>query len=243
MVAQLIFRSASRTHKGLVRDNNEDALLALDGQRLWAVSDGMGGHSAGEIASGIVIDRLHELERMLPESRLEGRARETLAAVNAHICNCNENAVPPTNMGATVAVLGIEGPRYFCLWSGDSRIYRVRDGYITQLSRDHLLVRALIDTGMLSEADALLHPQRHIVTHAVGVSRNLWIESCGGAVGEGDMFILLTDGVSNLCSTAEIAENVRPDNLEDSVDALSQLCLSRGAPDNFSLVLVAAESA
>jgi len=243
MVAQLTFRSASRTHRGLVRETNEDALLALDGQGLWAVSDGMGGHAAGEIASGLVIDHLRALERELPERGLEVRARETLAEVNSHICSCNETAVPPTNMGATVAVLGIEGLRYFCLWSGDSRIYRVRGGSITQLSRDHLLVQTLIETGMLSEADVPRHPQRHVITHAVGVSRNLWLESCDGNTCESDVFVLLTDGVSNLCSTAEIAEIVRPASLEESVEALSELCLSRGAPDNFSIVLVTSRCA
>jgi serine/threonine-protein phosphatase Stp1 len=239
MVPELLFRSASRTHVGLVRNTNEDAILAMDGLRLWAVSDGMGGHAAGDMASGLIVDRLRALGDEDEKGGLEDRARAALLQANADVCTCNEIAVPPTNMGATVAVLGVDGTRYFCLWSGDSRIYRLRDGCLTQLSSDHRYVQTLIDAGVLSEADASHHPQRNIVTHAVGVVRDLRLDRCESGIDRNDMFVLLTDGVSSLCSNAEIAQMVRRDHLENSADALTELCLARGAPDNFSLILVA----
>jgi serine/threonine protein phosphatase PrpC len=107
MAATLIFRSVSRTHAGLVRPSNEDALLALDGRKLWAVSDGMGGHSGGAIASKAVVDRLAALSAEDNRPSLEQRARAGLAAVNLELCDRNDTANPPTNMGATIALLGI----------------------------------------------------------------------------------------------------------------------------------------
>ncbi len=239
MAAKLHFRSATRTHIGLVRDANEDTVLAMDELGLWAVSDGMGGHAAGKVASGLVVDRLRTLGCGDQTSPLEGRARTALLEVNANICKTNETALPAKNMGATVAVLGVDGTRYFCLWSGDSRIYRLRDKSLTQLSCDHRYVQNLIDAGLLSEVDASRHPQRHIVTHAVGVANDLRLDRCESLIAENDVFVLVTDGVSGLCSSVEISEIIRTDNLECSADALTELCLSRGAPDNFSLIIVA----
>lgn len=198
----------------------------------------MGGHAAGDMASGLIIDRLRTLEEN-GTGGLEHRARMVLSEANAHLCACNESAVPPTNMGTTVALLGIEGAQYFCLWSGDSRIYNLRDGSLVQISNDHRYIQALIDAGALSEAEASRHPQRHIVTHAIGVERDFRLDGRKCALVSNDVFVLLTDGVSSVCSDDEIAARICINNLEASADDLTELCLTRGAPDNFSLILVA----
>jgi serine/threonine protein phosphatase PrpC len=243
MQARLLFRSASRTHAGAIRPTNEDALLARDDLGFWAVSDGMGGHAGGGIASAAVIAALARLGGTSAALPLEREAGAALTRANAELCDRNETRTPPTEMGATVAALGMEGSRFFCLWAGDSRIYRLRGAGLTQLTRDHRYVQELIDAGALSESQAQHHPQRNVITRAVGVARDLSFDRRDGDAAAGDIFLLATDGVSAVCTNADIARLMAEGSPEDAADRLANLCLDRGAPDNFALVLVAASAA
>jgi serine/threonine protein phosphatase PrpC len=241
MQARLLFRSASRTHAGTVRTTNEDALFVSDDLGLWAVSDGMGGHAGGGIASASIVDTLHLLADRPASSPLEHRARTALCDANAELCRRNEAAMPPSDMGATVALLGIEGAGFFCLWAGDSRIYRIRGAEAAQLTRDHRYVQDLIDAGTLSESEAARHPRRNVITRAVGIARDIEFDRCDGEVREGDIFLLATDGVSGICTAQDISAAALAQPLEQAADDLAALCLKRGAPDNFAFVFVRVE--
>ena len=241
MSAQLLFRSESRTHTGAVRTTNQDALLALDALKLWAVSDGMGGHGGGETASALIVDRLRILADAPSSEPLERQAEKALHDANAELCARNAAATPPSDMGATAAVLGVEGNRFFCLWAGDSRVYRIRSGSLTQFTHDHRLVQEMIDAGVLSEIDALGHPQRNVITRALGIEHPLKFDKCRGEVESGDVFVLITDGVSGICTADDIVAVVCDTAIERAADELSEICLRRGSPDNFTLILTEAK--
>ena len=145
-------------------------------------------------------------------------------------------------MGATVTVLGVDAKNFFCLWAGDSRLYRFRGDRLTQLTRDHRYVQALIDSGLLDEAEAENHPRRSVITRAVGVDLELQLDHCEGLIEADDVFLLMTDGVSGVCKDREIAVILSRYTLEDAADRIVEHCLQRGAPDNLSLILIAAKS-
>jgi serine/threonine protein phosphatase PrpC len=149
---------------------------------------------------------------------------------------------PDHTMGATDTVLGAVAKNFFCLWAGDSRLYLFRGGRLTQLTRDHRYVQALIDSGLLDEAAAETHPRRSVITRAVGVEADLKLDLYEGKIEPGDVFLLVTDGVSGVCNNDEIADMLSGRGLEEAADRIVERCLQRGAPDNLSLVLVAAEN-
>lgn len=238
MPVRLSLRSVKRTHLGLVRANNEDAVFADDTKRLWAVADGLGGHEGGEMASAAVVAAL---EGIAASSRsIEGEVRAALLNVHRNLYAQNSGAAEKRGMGTTVAVLGATPAGYFCLWAGDSRVCRSRGSELSRLTKDHRYLQALIDGGAMTQEQARSHPQRNAITRAIGIDRGLALDRVGGEVRAGDKFILMTDGVSDVCSDAELAKRLNADEPGKAADDILSLCLTRGAPDNVSFVIVAA---
>ncbi|HEY4265810.1 MAG TPA: protein phosphatase 2C domain-containing protein [Micropepsaceae bacterium] len=234
------FRSVARTHPGAVRPCNEDAVLQRAEAGIWAVSDGMGGHAAGDVASALVIDSLMTLAPNGNNGTSMDAVRDTLARANGELYARGALVSPDHTMGATVTVLGTGARNFYCLWAGDSRLYRFRGGTLTRLTRDHRYVQALIDSGLLDEEAAEKHPRRSVILRAVGVDAELELDVCEGTIEPGDVFLLVTDGVSGVCRDDELTEILSGRGLEDAADRIVEQCLQRGAPDNLSLVLVAA---
>ena len=231
---KMTFRSVSRTHTGLVRSHNEDALVERSDVGLWAVSDGMGGHAAGDVASGLVVATLGQLppDRLSPDG-----IREALDWVNDDLL-ARSSGHQDRTMGATVTVLGTNGSSFFCLWAGDSRLYRLRKGQLTQLTRDHRFIQDLLDSGRITEEEARKHPRRNVITRAVGVAKELQLDSCDGTIAPGDVFLLVTDGVTGACTDEEILAALSAKSLEAAADDIVRRCLDHGAPDNLTLLLV-----
>src|ERR1700687_5405069 len=220
-------RSVSRTHAGSVRPHNEDALIERGDIGIWAVSDGMGGHAAGDVASALVVSAIRELAPPHPRPAI---VREALQRVNDELLR-RAGSSPERTMGATVTVLGADAGNFFCLWAGDSRLYRLRGSSLTQLTHDHRYIQHLLDAGVLTEAEARQHPRRSVITRAVGVDRELKLDPNEGAIEQGDIFVLVTDGVTGVCTDAEIAEAIAGKSLKDAADDIVRRCLERGAPD------------
>ena len=239
---EMSFQSVARTHAGAVRPHNEDAVLERGEAGIWAVSDGMGGHAAGDVASAVVIDSLKGLAPADSNFTSMNRVRDALNGANDELYRRGSSLSPDRTMGATVTVLGLDTTNFFCLWAGDSRLYRFRGDRLTQLTRDHRYVQALIDSGLLAEADVENHPRRSVITRAVGVEAELKLDQCEGRIEPGDVFLLVTDGVSGVCKDADIAGILSQHALGDAADKIVERCLQYGAPDNLSLILVAAKS-
>jgi len=238
--SRLSFDSVGRTHVGKVRSLNEDSLVERGELRVWAVSDGMGGHTAGDVASSLITNAIRTLAPPPSGISLADRLRETLTRANEELFRRGASKSRNATMGATVTVLGIEGDRYFCLWAGDSRLYLYHDGALTQVTRDHRFIQDLLDSGVLNELEAQHHPRRSVITRAVGVDATLKLDQREGDVAANDIFLLVTDGVTAVCKDSELAEVISTQELSQAADEIVGRCLERGAPDNLSLVLIKA---
>lgn len=206
---------------------------------IWAVSDGMGGHEAGDVASTLVTASLNDLNPRGDQPARMKAVREALNWANGELYRRGSLLSPHRTMGATVTVLGLDAKSFYCIWAGDSRLYRLRSRRLTQLTRDHSYVQELIDSGVLDKKDAENHPQRSVITRAVGVDPELQLDACEGAIERGDIFLLVTDGVSGVCTDDDLAAILSRHDLKSAADMIVDLCLQKGAPDNLSLVLVA----
>jgi len=234
------FLSVGRTHEGCVRELNEDAMLNRPDIGLWAVADGMGGHDGGEVASATVIDALDNVDNFCTAYAFRDAAAQALHWANAKIFALS---VERGTMGATVVTLLAHGNHYACLWAGDSRIYLYRTGALKRLTRDHSVVQEMVDAGAISEERARAHPRANVITRAVGARDQLDLESAVGSLQAGDRFLLCSDGLTGVVTEREICEAMIRAPLEAAAERLLEQALARGAPDNVTLVLVAAEPA
>jgi serine/threonine protein phosphatase PrpC len=230
-----LYRTAVRSHVGLVRKLNEDSALALPERGLWAVADGMGGHARGDHASQLVAERL----AALPPT---GGGHDLLVAVQSALAACNRelrgSAARDGLSGCTVVVLLAVDGHIACLWAGDSRLYRLRARTLTQLTRDHSLVQDLIDRGELTPEAARTHPWRNRITRAVGIDERLELEGLQERIEPGDRFLLCSDGLTGELADAEIADILSAAPPEAAAERLLALTLEHGAKDNVSLVIV-----
>ena len=239
MIAQVRYHTMGLTHEGCVRKNNEDAHLLRDEVGLWIVADGMGGHDRGEVASTSIVDAISTLDL---NGDLYGNIaliESSLRGVNTALCDLAE--VAGDRIGSTVVVLHIDGLKFACLWAGDSRIYRLRGDVLEQMTRDHTQVQDLIDHGLLSPAEAKGHPMSHVVSRCIGIERAFEAETIIGDLGVSDIFLLCSDGLSGMVSDDEISARLIEVGSRQACRQLLELAISRGAPDNVTLVTVACE--
>jgi protein phosphatase len=230
------FVSGAATHVGRVRRENEDSYLVLADRGVFAVSDGMGGHEAGSVASAAVVDALRSIGEPATVNELLSQCRERLSRANSELVAFAERRGGRI-IGATVAaLLACEG--YFaCVWSGDSRIYLVRQGTIQQISRDHTEVAELVAGGVLSAEEARTWPRRNVITRAVGVRAELELEVSQGVLEKGDAFVICSDGLTAHVKDSEILAHALANAPQGACDALVALTIERGATDNVTVVI------
>jgi serine/threonine protein phosphatase PrpC len=233
--ARLVATGAGVTHRGRVRELNEDAILTDPTGALWVVADGLGGHGHGDLAADIVIDAFARLPH-----GAAGRSalQDAIASAHAEVRR-RARAGGLGSIGATVVALAIDGGRATVAWAGDSRLYLWRAGTLERLTRDHSLVQELIDRGAIGASEAETHPERNVVTRAVGASDQVEPAFLELALREGDSLLLCSDGLTRCVSDSGIAEllagAVTPDAAcRDLVEA----ALARGAPDNVSVIVI-----
>lgn len=233
----MAIESVSRTHVGLRRKVNEDSLLVRDDCRLWVVADGMGGHEAGDVASGKVAEALRLLPPAADIDALVDDAIQALKQVNHQLIDLAGGQDSQRSIGTTVVGLAVGDSGFRCFWAGDSRAYRLRDGQLVQLTRDHSMVQDLVDAGMLRPDEAADHPNSNIITRAVGVAPDLRVDTVSGDVRPGDQFLLASDGLTRMVDDQELAAELASKPPETAADSLIETVLSRGAPDNVTLVI------
>lgn len=233
------FLSVGRTHVGCVRTLNEDAFLNRPDIGLWAVADGMGGHEGGEVASAAVIEALSAVSNFTTAYAFRDAAAQALNDVNSRLLDL---AADRGTMGSTVVTLLAHEGHYACLWAGDSRAYLYRQGALKRVTRDHSIVQEMVDAGAISEERARVHPRSNVITRAVGARDDLGLESVFGPIHAGDRFLLCSDGLTGVITDREIAEAMIRAPLEAAAERLLDHALARGAPDNVSLIHIAAEA-
>jgi len=221
----------------MVRQVNEDACLDLPENGLWVVADGMGGHAAGDYVSSLIVDSLRSIAVGRSLDEYVAALQTDLLRVNAAVREETANR-GVTMMGSTVVVLATRDLRGMCLWAGDSRLYRLRDGVLESISRDHSYVQDLQDSGLLSEAEARVHPRANIVTRAIGVEAQLNLALVELLLVPGDSYLLCSDGLNKTVEDEEIREVLSHDEPGEIAASLVSLGLMRGAPDNITVVVV-----
>jgi serine/threonine-protein phosphatase Stp1 len=232
------FVSAAVSHRGVVRSLNEDAVLDAATIGLWAVADGVGGADAGDRASMTIVQTLALMPRPAGAADLVASTRAALEDVNRRLIAESQRIGSSRGIASTVVCLMIFEDRFFCMWAGDSRLYRWRDRQFQQISRDHSKVQELIDSGAVAAADAARHPLANVITGAVGIEPMLRLDCVEGDIEPGDRFLLCSDGLTRVVGDAEIALVVGLLNPDDAVNRLIQMTLERGAPDNVSVAAI-----
>jgi protein phosphatase len=223
------------THVGLRRASNEDTYYADPVPGLFLVADGMGGHQHGEVASALVRDAV-------VDGIAHGRGLvEAVRGAGERLLRQADGASDALPMGTTVAALRLAGDRYEVAWVGDSRIYLWQQEALRQVSHDHSLVQELVAAGQLDPALAERHPQRNVLTQALGVTaiEDLHIGMARGRVEPGSAFLLCSDGLTESLSDAAIARIVGRTDLaaQECVDHLLLAALEGGADDNVTVIL------
>jgi serine/threonine protein phosphatase PrpC len=222
----ITWRSSLRSDVGKVRKLNEDSGLEKPDERLWCVADGM--NSLAKVKSS---DNLSEHVDFVEHSILgvNNRLHELSRAQNQ-------------TSGSTVIVL-LGGDRHAVfLWAGDSRLYRLRNGTMKQLTTDHTQAELYVEQGLLTRETAADHPSGNMVTRAVGASENLFLDVDIVAVEPGDRFLLCSDGLDKHLSDPEIEAILQDGNLQQVVDELVETTLARGAMDNVTVCAVDAQA-
>ncbi len=231
-------RSVGCSHVGLVRKLNEDAFLERPDLGLWVVADGMGGMTAGEVASQAIVSALDGIVGPLAARELKNAVVDRLDTVNDQLRALARERGRSVTIGSTVAGLAIREGHFACFWAGDSRVYRWRNGELDQLTRDHSVVQDLVDAGVLRQEDAEQHPQSNVIKRAVGVDDGIALDWVHAPVLPGDVFLLCSDGLTRFATHGELEAAIGDGPIERACDELLQLTLARGARDNVTLVLV-----
>jgi PPM family protein phosphatase len=226
----------ARTDVGRVREGNEDSYLAEP--PLFAIADGMGGHIAGEVASDLAVKAISN-----GADKVNFEEPRTLAQLlnqaNAAVFNKAQSDDALRGMGTTCTVLLTGEDRAHIAHVGDSRAYRLRDGGIEQLTDDHTLVGRMVREGQISAEEAQHHPQRNVITNALGLDSSIAVDLREIEAREGDRLLLCSDGLSSMVSDEDIASAANAEeDPQQAAEALVELALEAGGEDNITVLVI-----
>jgi len=231
--------SAASSHIGKIRASNQDS--GSVGRNLFVVADGMGGHAGGDVASALAVQHLFGLDRTYASV---DEAREALftsiMAAGEELTAAVDDHPELTGMGTTVSAMIRVGQQMVIGHIGDSRIYRLREGVLEQITSDHTFVQRLVDSGRITAEEAAVHPRRSVLMRVLGdVDADPDVDTHIVDTQPGDRWLLCSDGLSGYVSEREIAETLLTiDDVELACHKLVTLTLSQGAPDNVTVVVV-----
>jgi PPM family protein phosphatase len=237
----LFIEYGARSDQGLVRATNEDSFIADSQSKIFLVADGMGGHAAGEIASQIAASTVNELlSKKSPESNMEEALYPAVREANTRVYETQRLKPEYRGMGSTLTVLTIEDHCYFLAQVGDSRAYLLRKKTLSQLSRDHSLVWPLYEKGLITKEDLSRHPRKNLITRSIGTHTEVEVDLQSGSILEGDVFLLCTDGLTDVLSDRDIQQILSNGgkNPQEIGEKLIQAANSGGGPDNITVVVV-----
>ena len=232
----LSLRFAAGSHKGMIREGNEDSGYA--GPRLLAIADGMGGQAAGEVASSEVISTLVTLDDDIPGSDILTSLGTAVQRANDQLRAMVEEDPQLEGMGTTLTALLWTGQRLGLVHVGDSRAYLLRDGVLTQITQDHTWVQRLVDEGRITEEEATTHPQRSLLMRALGSGDHVEPDLSIREVRAGDRYLICSDGLSGVVSHQTMEDTLASyQGPQETVQELIQLALRGGGPDNITVII------
>jgi protein phosphatase len=234
------FRWAARTDVGRARDRNEDSFYG--GAHVFAVADGLGGHNAGDVASRLAIEPIIALDRRLgdvPPDQVSDTLTDAVIEANRAVYRKAQADAKVRGMGTTLTAVAIGDGSAYLAHVGDSRCYLLRGGAISQLSTDHTLVARMVQEGKLSLEEAEVHPQRSILTRALGAEPDVDVDSLYIELQTGDRLLLCSDGLSSVIGEERIREVLdTAGELEAGCAKLIDEANAHGGPDNITVIVV-----
>ena len=243
---------ALKTHPGLVRPLNEDAIGADPSCGLFVLADGLGGYNAGEVASVMAISSvLERLTSAIEKFDAEEGAftpdeaiYDTVSEINASIYNAALNSTAFEGMATTLVIGWFLGGRLWVAHTGDSRLYRYRDSMLEQLTRDHSFSQELLDAGMVTEEEARSLPAKNLVTRALGAGADIEPEIHNVDVLAGDIILLCSDGLTEMVGSYEIEGllSINEEDMHETARRLVDLANESGGRDNISVIVVRVSS-
>lgn len=248
----LVVQVVQISDMGLVRTDNQDfAILSTPERelptsgkgRLMLVADGMGGHRGGATASRLAATTIRDAFMESDTVDVAGALRQAMETANSLIFRESQTNIDLRGMGTTCSVLVIRDDRAYIGHVGDSRIYRVRDGEIYQLTEDHSLVATMVKEGLLTSQEAEVHPRRNVLQRSMGVGEQVDIDILEPfEVKPGDTFILCSDGLHGLVKEPELLE-IAQQPIEEAAAEFVRRAIDRGAPDNVTVIVARVEAA
>lgn len=235
------FEVGHATDTGCVRDHNEDSYMVRSDFGLWVVADGMGGHAAGDFASQTITGLAETVGVASSPQDLQARFMERLTQANSLIREHSTNLGGATVGATLVALLAFEDA-YACIWSGDSRIYMLRNGVLTRQTTDHTEVQTLLEAGTITPQEAADWPRKNVITRAIGVTDEPNCDIVSGVLQAGDMFLLCSDGLTEHLDDADIGRMLGVGPAQDICNSLVAETLARGAKDNTTAIVVRCHS-
>jgi serine/threonine protein phosphatase PrpC len=234
------FETSARSAIGLVRQGNEDS--GFVSPQLIAVADGMGGHAAGEVASRIAVEVLQSLTSAListeiDEDSVEDLLMHSLHSIDSEISVVTDEDLDKRGMGTTLTALLIRDKYISLLHVGDSRCYRLRGNTLEQLSNDHTVIQELLDQGAISQAEAVEHPQRSMLTQALRGDGDVTPVLQMYEIKKGDRYLLCSDGLSGVLTEKEIKIGLKKSDKDEAVKFLVDATYVNGAPDNVTVLI------
>lgn len=232
-----------KTDIGLRRSNNEDAFIISPELGFCLAADGMGGAAAGELASKIFADTVLEIfadSTDQSEKEILYRVKKAFSFANEKILDDATQNPNHEGMGCTAELLAFFGDGFALGHVGDSRTYRFRNGQLSQLTQDHTLVQQQIEEGLISSENIRNHPLRNIILRALGQERELALDLLRGKILPGDLFLLCSDGLTDMVQDDQIQEILSSDiDIHRKADKLVESAKAAGGKDNITVVLVA----
>lgn len=233
-----------KSDRGRVRDNNQDSYFVMPEEGIFLVADGVGGHTHGELASRTAMT---DIAAFVRDNPIPAGAETEL--IKQYFCNLTElvnehiyaiaDEKAPRGMATTLIILYIDGSTAHALNVGDSRVYLIRDDIMTQITEDHTFVNTLVKRGIISEAEAKTHPDRNMITKAIGADRTIEPDFYTFSIKEGDIILMCTDGLYNEVSCDTVLQMVKEeDDMRKLCSDLVDKANSHGGGDNITVVSV-----
>jgi len=233
---ELSLRFVGRSEIGRVRKNNEDSGYASTS--LLVVADGMGGHSAGELASAATVAAVvASCESAMPSNDLLGLLDEAVITSGEYIADVVAGNRELTGMGTTLTAVALKDDRLAMAHVGDSRAYLLRDGQLQQISKDHTYVQTLVDSGEITASEASVHPRRNLLMRAIDGIHAVEVDLSVREVHIGDRLLLCSDGLCGVISDEQIAIALQLSDATQAVTELIDVTMSAGAPDNVTVIV------
>lgn len=245
-VGSLIY--AAETDKGIVRELNEDSCaiipVSAESSCVFVIADGMGGHNCGELASRLAVeyikDNLH-IEACTDDSVIPRELENIVKKANAAVYEKSLESDEVSGMGTTLTMAVITGKKLTAAHVGDSRLYLVRAGSIKQLTEDHSYIGELVRQGTLTKEEAEKHPRKNVITRAIGCTSEILVDIISYDIEDGDIFVLCTDGLTNMVSEQDILQIVGSSEPEAACAKLIEAANRNGGEDNITVIVIKCE--